>query len=114
MQVIRSKEQPEFPKWKTNELSASSSFDPEYEDTKEFMIGPNEFLMHSIDDSFEAKGGFVLFLDMNQEKALSDKTKVFGYDWSELKFLLYNETYESALYPNFEREIFIEYLNDDL
>ena len=78
------------------------------------MIGPNEFLMHSIDDSFEAKGGFVLFLDMNQEKALSDKTKVFGYDWSELKFLLYNETYESALYPNFEREIFIEYLNDDL
>ena len=62
--------------------------------------------MHSIDDSYEGLGGFVMFLDLGQDKALRDTTTVLGYEWSELKFLLTDDEYVSPYYPAFVREDF--------
>ena len=74
VKLIQSEEQPQFQKWKTNDFTSSSKFDEDIEDTEEFKIGEKKYLGHSMTDSYQGRGGFVIFIDLDQEEPLSDNT----------------------------------------
>jgi hypothetical protein len=46
-----------------------------------------------MDDSFQEKGGFVTFIDLNQDDALNDDAILLGCPWKYLKYDVKSQEY---------------------